>query len=217
MISLINITKTYEKGLVKALDKISIEIKQNEIIAITGPSGCGKSTLLNIIGAMDIQDNGEIFYKGRNLSEYKPFEKFRAENIGFVFQFHHLIPTMTLLENIESPMLSLAIPKKQRRQKAMSLLSDIGLMHRANFFPTKVSGGERQRTAIARALANDPEIILADEPTGNLDSETGEKVIEFLLDICKNKGKILIIATHNPEVALKADRIITMRDGKILT
>lgn len=215
MIVLKNLVKHYDNGLVKALNGISININQGELISIMGPSGCGKSTLLNIIGTLDSLTDGEISIFGKNISEYQPFNIFRSEYIGFVFQFHHLLPSLTLIENVEIPMYAIHISKKSRREKAKKLLFEMGLDDRMNFFPTKISGGERQRVAVARALVNSPKVILADEPTGNLDTSTGEKILDFLIKLCREKNITLIMATHNPDRASTTDRVVYLKDGLI--
>ncbi len=215
MIIVKEVRKVFDNGLTIALNGVSFEIKKGEVVAISGPSGCGKSTLLNIIGTLETPTSGEVFIEGENISGFHPLHDFRAKTIGFVFQFHYLIPTMTLIENVELPMYSLEISKKVRHEKALEILNSMGLSDRANFFPTKVSGGERQRAAVARALANDPKIILADEPTGNLDVDTGKMVMDYMLDLCQEKSITLLITTHNPSVALMAERIIYMKNGRI--
>lgn len=208
-----NLAKTFDRGLVEALKGVSLSVMIGEVVSLMGPSGCGKSTLLGIIGTLDNPTAGRVLIKGTDLREISSKYELRACMIGFIFQFHHLVPVMTLLENVAAPMISLAVPKKQRNEKAMKLLCEVGLEKRANFFPNCVSGGERQRAAMARALINDPEIILADEPTGNLDTANGELVIELMLTHSRRTGATVIIATHNPEVAAKTDRIIFMKDG----
>ncbi|NWF99078.1 MAG: ABC transporter ATP-binding protein [Nitrospirae bacterium] len=215
MIIVKDVKKFFDNGLTVALNGVSLQISKGEVVAISGPSGCGKSTLLNIIGTLEVPTSGEVFIEGENISKYYSQYNFRAKTIGFVFQFHYLIPTMTLIENVELPMYSLSIPKNLRREKAKHILDCMGLSDRANFFPTKVSGGERQRAAIARAIANDPKIILADEPTGNLDIDNGEMVMNYLLNLCKKESITLLITTHNPSVASMAGRIIYMKNGKV--
>jgi ABC-type lipoprotein export system ATPase subunit len=210
-----NVKKNYDNGLVTALKGISLEIYSGEIVAIMGPSGCGKSTLLNLIGALDQPTSGEIFINSRPLSSYLPLHHFRALNIGFVFQFHHLVPYLTLQENIELPMYAISVKHSERKKRAENILHAMGLSKRKNFLPTKVSGGERQRAAIGRAIANNPNILLADEPTGNLDSETGQEIMRFLAEICRSQGMTMIVATHNNTIGDSADRIINMKDGLI--
>lgn len=214
MISLRNITKYYENKTVKALDNLSLNMARGQSIALTGPSGCGKSTLLNIIGALDQPDTGSIQINNQPMSHYRPWASYRSRMVGFIFQFHHLIPSLTLAENIELPMYNIKITKSDRQEKIQILLQSTGIAHRANFYPSRVSGGERQRAAIARALVNDPLIILADEPTGSIDSLTGEKITQLLINSCRQRDAVLIIATHNPSVAAMTDHLVRLRDGK---
>lgn len=215
MITTINLIKHYDKGLVKALNGVSLTVKKSEIVSIMGPSGCGKSTLLNLIGALDVATAGEILIEGRNIKTCRPYNQFRAQTIGFVFQFHHLIPSLCLLENVELPLYSQPVSKKERGKKAEAILEELGLVHRMNALPEHVSGGERQRTAVARALVNAPKIILADEPTGNLDAETGDMVLECIMRLCHANGATAIIATHNHEIAARTDRAIYIKNGLI--
>jgi len=215
MIVVKDITKYFDNGLVKALNGISFQAEKGEMISIMGPSGCGKSTLLNLIGALDLPTEGEVWIDGKLLMDHRPFQLFRSRYVGFVFQFHHLIPNLTLLENVELPLFATPTTKKRRRDKAAGLLKEMDLEDRLHFLPTRVSGGERQRAAIARALVNDPQIILADEPTGNVDSDTGERILDYLLGLCAEKNKTMLIATHSHEVADRAKRIIRIRNGRI--
>ncbi len=216
MIRLQNIYKSYENDTVQALNDLSLHIYTGEIVALTGPSGCGKSTLLHIIGSLDRQDSGTVLIQDTPLEEHKPLSAYRAQMVAFIFQFHHLIPSLTLLENVELPMYSQSVPLGPRRKKAADLLIQTGLEQRLDFYPPKVSGGERQRAAIARAMVNDPKIILADEPTGSIDSITGQRVMRLLIDHCLRLGATLILATHNPLIAGMAQRTISMRDGRTL-
>ncbi len=215
MIRVENLIKHYDKGLVRALNGLSFEVAKGEIVAVMGPSGCGKSTLLNLIGALDSPTDGEIRIDGKKILDYKPFDRFRREMVGFVFQFHHLIPSLTLRENVELPMVSLPVSKKARRNKALEILRIMGLAERLNFLPTRVSGGERQRAAIARAIVNNPRMILADEPTGSVDTETGRRILDFLLKQCRDQGTTMLLATHNEEIAAGTDRIIHIKNGLI--
>src|SRR4030042_1649552 len=203
LIKLQNVCKDYEMGdsIVKAVCNINLVIKEGEFIAILGPSGSGKSTMMNMVGALDLTTRGDIFLRGKD--------------IGFVFQTFNLIPTLTALENVMLPMLFHDYPRKERFERAEKLLERVGLSHRLSHFPNELSGGERQRVAIARALANEPKIILADEPTGNLDSKTGEEIINFFSELNK-EGKTIIIVTHDNEIAKKAKRIIRIKDGQII-
>lgn len=198
-----------------ALNSVSFNLNRGTMLSIMGPSGCGKSTLLNLIGALDRPSAGEILIKGKNLKDYHPMHNFRARYIGFVFQFHHLLPHLTLMENVEMPMYALSVSRKHRREKARALLDEMGLTHRMNFFPNCVSGGERQRSAVARAFANDPLIVLADEPTGNLAKVSGEKTAQSMIDLGSKLNTTIITATHNREIASMADRITYLRNGEI--
>ncbi|WP_413826007.1 ABC transporter ATP-binding protein, partial [Methanobrevibacter sp. UBA337] len=211
-----NLVKTYENGQVKALNDISFNIKEGEFVSIIGPSGSGKSTLLHMLGALDIQDSGSIRVGNINLEKSKKLNEFRAEQIGFIFQLHNLIPNLSVVENVEIPMYTQKISSKDQRTKALSLLEDVGIKNKAKMKPNQLSGGERQRVAIARSLANDPSIVLADEPTGSLDSKTSNKILEKLTLLNKQKNVTIILVTHDMNVAKLADRVIEVLDGKIL-
>ena len=173
-----NLVKTYEKGKVKALNSINFTIQKGEFVSIIGPSGSGKSTLLHMLGALDIPDSGEIIIDGENIQKSKKLNKFRSNKVGFIFQLHNLIPNLSAVENVEIPMYTQKISNKEQRQKALDLLDDVGLKDKSKMKPNQLSGGERQRVAIARSFANDPKIILADEPTGSLDSKNSTKILE---------------------------------------
>ena len=205
--------RDYDHGRVRALHEVSFSAQRGQTLALTGPSGCGKSTLLSLIGLLDRPDRGRIEVDGIDLAAVRRGHDFRARSVGFVFQFHHMVPTMTLQENVEAPMLALGVPLAQRRARAAALLDSMGLGARAGFLPTHVSGGERQRAAVARALVNRPALLLADEPTGNLDSRAGERVIELLVSHARSAQALLLVATHNPEIAAAMDRRIELRDG----
>lgn len=212
-----NLNKRYDNGQTVALDSVSISLKQGKIYILTGSSGCGKSTLLNVLGTLDHIDNGEILYFGNRIDYFESLSSFRRENIGFVFQFHYLIPVLTLRENVESAMLfQRNIPSKQRQMRAEELLSMFGLSDKLEALAPDVSGGQRQRAAIARALANNPKIILADEPTGNVDSKTATGVMNRLRDYVYNTNSTILIATHDLQVEAYADVILRMSDGKIV-
>ncbi len=210
-----NVWKEYENGRVKALRGISLKVKKGESLAILGPSGSGKSTLMHILGCLDIPTRGKVFLNGKDVSKLSSAElaKIRSQTIGFVFQFFYLVPFMTALENVMLPMI---FAGKKDKERAKKLLELVGLKNRMHHYPNQLSGGQRQRVAIARALANDPEIILADEPTGNLDTKTGEEIVNLLLSLNKNYGKTLIVVTHNKTVAKKMDKTIYIKDGKIV-
>ena len=211
-----NVKKIYKVGEqeFKALDDVSLEIETGKLVVILGPSGAGKSTLLNMLGALDIPDSGEITVAGNDLTVSKKLNEFRAEKIGFIFQLHNLIPNLSVRQNIEIPMYTQGLSSSQMSQKALSLLDEVGLRDKADLKPTKLSGGERQRVAIARALANDPSIILADEPTGALDSKTGHEVMDLLEELNK-EGQTIILITHDINIAQRAKRILKMMDGNL--
>ena len=215
IIEIKNLRKEYEDGSIIALNGIDLNIKQGESVSIIGPSGSGKSTLLNMIGGLDKADEGKIKVAGVNLMENKDLSEFRSKEIGFVFQLHNLIPNLTVLENVQIPLIETDIEDKKMEERALKLLKSVNLDSKVNQKPTKLSGGERQRVAIARALVNHPSIILADEPTGALDSETQEVILKLLLDIHKTEHVTLIMVTHEPYVAKKADKCIYVHDGKI--
>jgi len=214
-----DIWKVYKRGKtdVKALRGVNFRVREGEIVAIMGPSGCGKTTLLNIIGGLDTPTKGNIRVNEielSNLGESK-LTKFRRENIGFVFQFYNLLPNLTALENVQLPLIAQGIPKKERFEKAKDFLQAVGLSDRLYHKPGELSGGEQQRVAIARAIAVQPSIVLADEPTGDLDTKTGEEIMGLLRKI-NEMGQTIIIVTHDDMIAATADRIIKLRDGKII-
>ncbi|EXJ16572.1 ABC transporter (glutamine transport ATP-binding protein) [Imhoffiella purpurea] len=216
MIRADGLVKHFDGGLIKALDGVGLEVRLGEVCAITGPSGCGKSTLLNLIGALASPTRGEIRIDGRPLAELGPACLYRRRYLGFVFQLHHLIPDLTLCENVEIPLMTTALGRRKRRERAMALLAEMGLEHRAGSMPSRVSGGERQRAAVARALAMEPPIVLADEPTGSLDSRNAGLILDALLARCRQLNTTLVIVTHDPGVAARADRVVEMLDGRIL-
>lgn len=206
----------YDQGLVRALDGVDLEVPRGEFLAIMGPSGSGKSTLLHLMGALDVPTAGSIQIMGQDLATVPDIDQLRSRTVGFVFQLHNLIPNLTLRENVAIPMFSRrGISRAQKHERAGELLELVGLGHRADFLPVKVSGGERQRAAIARALVNDPEIILADEPTGSVDAATGERLLELLREVQAERGATLILITHNAELASQADRTIHLLDGRV--
>ena len=219
VITLKNVTKHYQMGdnVVKALDGIDIVVKKGDFVAIMGPSGSGKSTGMNLIGSLDLPTQGTIYLDGRDISHLEESElaQIRGKRIGFIFQGFNLIPNLTAKENVMLPMLFQGMEKEDREAKAEELLKLVELQDRMDHYPNQLSGGQQQRVAIARSLANDPEVILADEPTGNLDTKTGEKVIGFLEDL-NEKGKTIIMITHDPEKALNhAKTIYWLKDGKV--
>ncbi|HMO59365.1 MAG TPA: ABC transporter ATP-binding protein [Roseiflexaceae bacterium] len=211
-----NLTRVFgEKIVVQALSGVDLQISAGEVVAIVGPSGSGKSTLLNLIGALDRPSTGEVLVNGTPISDVRDLDRFRGQTIGFIFQSHNLLPTLTARENIEIPMYETGRSPAQRRERALELLELVGLAARADHLPNQLSGGERQRVAIARALANQPAIILADEPTGNLDSVNTADIMRLLIDLNQSQGVTLVLVTHNPEVAAATQRVVSLRDGKI--
>ncbi len=209
--------KSYENGKIKALNGINLTIKEGEFVSIIGPSGSGKSTLLNMLGALDVPDSGSINVAGDDLKSSKKLNEFRGEKIGFIFQLHNLIPNISVRQNVEIPMFTQKMSSSEMKNRALKLLGDVGLRDKAGIMPSKLSGGERQRVAIALALANDPSIILADEPTGSLDSKTSSKILKQLIDLHESKNVTLIIVTHDMDVAKLADRVIEVLDGEIIS
>lgn len=217
IINIENVTKTYDKGRTRALDNLSLSIDEGDSVAITGPSGSGKSTLLNIIGTLDTPDTGQVEIAGQDVKNIKDLNTFRRETVGFVFQLHNLIPTLTSVENVELPMYGTGLKTKQMKERALSLLESVGLGNKANKKPNILSGGERQRVAVARALVNKPKIILADEPTGSLDTENSKIIIKLLQKHQKEIGATLIIVTHEPQIAEQMKQKIQLTDGKTHT
>ena len=215
-----NVTKVYTPGSVKvtALRHINLEIHKGEFIAIEGPSGSGKSTLLNIIGCIDSPTEGKVFISGREVSGLKEREltKIRLRKIGFIFQLFYLIPTLTASENIELPMREARVPHNERKHRVNELLKMVGLVNRAKHYPNQLSGGEQQRIAISRALANNPEIILADEPTGEIDRPTSIKIIKIFKGLVEKQDLTIILVTHDPKVSSEAQRRVTIEDGRIV-
>jgi len=202
---------------VQAIKGINIDIKKGEFVSIIGKSGSGKSTTLNMIGCLDIPTKGSIYLDEQDIAhmDEATLAKIRGKKIGFIFQTFNLIPSLNIVENVTMPMIFQDVKEEAREKRARELLEIVGLGHRLEHKPSELSGGERQRVAIARALANDPEVILADEPTGNLDTKTGEQILKLLKDLNKEKGKTLIIVTHDSYIANHGDRIIRIKDGMV--
>ena len=220
LISVQNLEKSFKTGkkTLKVLKNLNFGIMKGEMVAIMGPSGVGKSTLLHLMGTLDRPSTGKILFNQTNLFEMndRRLADFRNKNIGFVFQFHHLLPEFTARENVMMPLLIQGIKRKDASEKANTILGDLELGDRISHKTGELSGGEQQRVAIARALANDPEVILADEPTGNLDQKTGEKVHHLLKELKQAKNKTLVVVTHNNKLSDYMDRVLIMEDGKIL-
>lgn len=215
-----NITKSYQstkKVKLEVLKSISVEIEANKISVIVGASGAGKSTLLHLLGGLDRPDSGSVFYEQKNIFDFNndKLAKFRNENMGFVFQFHHLLPEFTALENVSIPQMIKGVSLKSASENSLRLLEIVGLKDRAEHKPAELSGGEQQRVAVARALANNPKIIFADEPTGNLDSSNSDAIHKLLFDLRDNFKKTFVIVTHNPELMKLADIILEIKDGVI--
>jgi len=208
------VRKSFEDGRVPALVDVTFAAASGELVALTGASGSGKSTLLNLIGALDTSDAGSIVVDGKPLDELASSAEYRAETVGFVFQAHNLLPTLTAAENVQVPMFG-RLTKHERAVRARELLREVGLERRADARPSVLSGGERQRVAIARALANDPRLLLADEPTGALDSATGEQVLGLLERLRRARGMTIVLVTNDEDVAAHADRTLRLRDGVI--
>jgi ABC-type lipoprotein export system ATPase subunit len=213
------VSKMYRSGhlRVPALTDVSMQVAEGEIVAIMGPSGCGKTTLLNCLSGLDTIDSGDIFIRDDNLRDLSDSERtrYRAQNMGFIFQDFNLLPVLTAVENIELPMLISGVPGRKARKHALAMLDIVGLSARANHRPAELSGGQRQRVTIARALTNNPAIVWADEPTGNLDSETAAEIMTLLTQLNREQKQTFVIVTHALEVGQLADRIIHMRDGRI--
>jgi putative ABC transport system ATP-binding protein len=208
------VSKAFDGGRIRALDDVSLELDTGELVSLTGPSGSGKSTLLNLIGALDRPDAGSISVDGVEV-DGRDAAEYRAGTVGFVFQFHNLIPTLTSFENVQVPMLGRGLTRAQRVQRARDLLDEVGLTARAHAFPATLSGGERQRVALARALANGPRLLLADEPTGALDSSTGEQVLALLERIRAERGMTVLLVTNDELVAAHGGRTLRMLDGAL--
>ena len=208
------LAKYYPDGHVQALRGVSLQIEPSESVAITGPSGCGKSTLLHLLGGLDRPTQGDVFFREEPLSKLD-IDAFRAHQVGFVFQTFYLMPTLTALENIQIPMFEGPWPPRQRGERALRLIEEVGLADRRDHRPGQLSVGQRQRIAIARALANDPQLLLADEPTGNLDSKSQDEIIHLLHRLRDERRLTLVIVTHSHDVARAADRRIPMKDGQI--
>jgi putative ABC transport system ATP-binding protein len=215
LVTLEKISRIYSKGHCTALSDVSLSIDHKEYIAIVGPSGSGKSTLLHIIGGLDRPTSGRVLFENIEYLTRRHWARIRATRIGFVFQTFNLLPTLTAEQNLEIPMLGLISKAKDRRQQTAELLSRVGMIDRSRHRPNELSGGEKQRLAIARSLANSPDLVLADEPTGNLDSKTAMEILDLLEDIHSREGVALVIVTHDQEIVRRVKRVIRIRDGRI--
>ena len=216
-----SVSKVYHQGRVsfRALDKVSLDFKKGEFVALAGPSGSGKTTLLNLIGSLDVPDEGEVFFDQKNLSELNDSERadLRLHRIGFVFQAYNLIPVLTAAENIDYILLLQKVDKFLRTRKVNDILQEVGLTDKASNRPDELSGGQQQRVAVARAIVTDPQVVLADEPTANLDSTTGRKLLEMMQRMNRTKKVTFIFATHDPMVMDFADRLVSLKDGRIVS
>jgi putative ABC transport system ATP-binding protein len=210
------LTKEFDDGRVAALRGVDLSIRHGEFVSIVGPSGCGKTTLLNMLGLLDRPSAGKLCFRGRDLTEIDDAASYRAKEIGFIFQSFHLLPNFTIEENVQMPMFGLPGTPRERRARAVELLEAVGLGHRLGHLPVKLSGGERQRAAIARSLANRPAILLADEPTGNLDSKNSAHVMDILLRLREEQRVTLVMVTHDQELARHGTRTVRIKDGQIV-
>jgi ABC-type lipoprotein export system ATPase subunit len=210
------LTRIYGDGEeIRALDNVNIKIAPGELVTVMGPSGSGKSTLLNMIGALDKPTHGQVLVNGQDLATIRDKDQFRAKTVGFMFQLHNLIPTLTAQENVEVPMMG-HMGRSARRKRSGELLELVGLGDRMGHLPNQLSGGERQRVAVARALANNPPLVLADEPTGSVDTSAGQALMKLLRDLNESQGTTFIVVTHDPAVARQTNRVLVMVDGKIV-
>ena len=216
-----NITKTYQEGsnITQVLNNVSLAIKAGEHVAILGSSGSGKSTLLHILGGLDTPSSGEVEFKGQSLMKLNTnaLAKLRNDEIGFIYQFHHLLGEFSALENTAMPLRIRGLSARKAEQKAQAMLAQVGLEHRINHLPSELSGGERQRVATASALITEPAIVLADEPTGNLDDSTGKSIYQLLSDLSEEIGTAFVVVTHDVALANKMDRVLKIKDGVLLT
>ena len=213
----IGVKKDYDEGQVQALRGADFRIGEGEFVAVVGPSGCGKSTLLQLLGALDRPSAGSLLYRGTSLPDSPDLAAYRAHEIGFIFQAFHLLPTFTAMENVQIPMFETDRSASERKERAVELLKAVGLEQRLHHFPAKLSGGERQRVAIARSLANGSSVLLADEPTGNLDSENAGLVMDLIVRLRAERNITLVLVTHDLGIARQASRVIEMKDGRIVS
>jgi putative ABC transport system ATP-binding protein len=218
VIHLDNIEKVYRTDKIEtvALANVNISVKEGEFISIMGPSGSGKSTLLNVIGLLDVPTGGKVFINGKQITSYKDkaLARVRNEEIGFIFQTFHLINDLSVVDNVEMPLLYRHLSGSERRRRALKALDRVGLASRVHHFPTQLSGGQQQRVAIARAIVGNPKILLADEPTGNLDSQMGDEILEILTTLCREENTTVVMVTHDSHQAEKTERVVRLFDGR---
>lgn len=221
MLQVSGVVRNYRLGrtVVPALRSVDLEVEQGEFVAVMGPSGSGKSTLLHLIGGLDVPDRGHVAYQGLEVSRQPGdvLAEFRGRKVGFVFQTFNLIPTLTALRNVELPLAYQGVSRRERHARALQILEQVGLSDRAHHRPTELSGGEQQRVAIARAIVTDPELLLCDEPTGNLDSASGTQIMDLLAQLNREREITVIVVTHEPEIAAFARRWVRMRDGQVIS
>ena len=210
-----DVRRSFECGQIEALRGVDLKIERGDFLAITGPSGSGKSTLLQLLGGLDAPSSGEVLFEGARLGTAIDLDTYRAKHVGFIFQAFHLMPTLRVIENVQIPMLAAGIARSERVGRAEALLKEMGMEHRLKQYPSQLSAGERQRVAIARALANDPALLLADEPTGNLDSTNSCRIMDALTQIQTRRGMTMVIVTHENEIACSAPRHVRIRDGRV--
>jgi putative ABC transport system ATP-binding protein len=211
-----SLTKEYDEGRIQALRGVDLGIAQGEFVTISGPSGSGKSTLLQLLGGLDEPTSGEVLYRGGSLTGSLDLDAYRSRQVGFVFQAFYLLPALRVLDNVQIPMLEGGCAARERRQRAEALLEEVGMTHRLRQYPNQLSAGERQRVAIARSLANDPEILLGDEPTGNLDSENSARIMALLAGILAKRKMTVVVVTHDADIARMGRRNIRLRDGRVV-
>jgi len=211
----VDLKKHFDGGKVAALQGVDLQIRQGEFVSVIGPSGCGKSTLLALLGSLDRPSDGTLTYRGQSIPDLADPAAYRCQEIGFIFQSFHLLPTFTAVENVQIPMFEGKLSRAHRKERAVDLLKSIGLGHRLCHFPSQLSGGERQRVAIARSLANGPSVLLADEPTGNLDSNSAQQIMELILQLHDEMGRTFVLVTHDLAIAERASRTVSMRDGRV--
>jgi putative ABC transport system ATP-binding protein len=215
-VQLRGVVKTFEGGRMRALDGADLDVAPGEFVAVVGPSGCGKSTLLHLIAALDRPDAGTVVVNGEDLAEERNLSRHRSREVGLVFQLDNLLPTLSTGENVQVPMFEIGLSTGERRKRARELLALVDLTGKERNRPGELSGGERQRVAIARALANEPAILLMDEPTGRLDSASGKRILDLIDELRQRRGLTVILVTHDPSVASRADRVVEMLDGRVV-